>query len=250
MNINNDSLPSEPIRLNKLLARYGLCSRRKADEWIQTGRVAIDGIICREMGTQVDPTRERITVDGKDLEIAPELTYIAFNKPINVLCTKDDPQGRKTVMDCLSEELNSKGIFPVGRLDQDSEGLLLLTNNGDWAQVLVHPKHEIWKEYFVITDKPLHSEKLNILKSGVNIEGQLTLPAKIRVQKGDNQIQNRFYISIREGRNRQIRKMCKAVGLNVQKLKRTKIGPIQLGNLKLGNWRHLSDEEIQMIEAL
>lgn len=232
------------IRLNRLLARHGICSRRKADEFIQQGRVAIDGIVCREVGTEVNPNAERITFDGKPLEIEPKRDYLLFNKPVGVVTTKNDPQGRQTVMDFLPKQYHQSGVFPVGRLDADSEGLLLLTNDGDWAQILLHPSHQMWKEYIVTTDTPLNSAMRKRLEQGMTISGKKTLPA--RIQAHNNTIEA-FRMQIREGQNRQIRRMCQKVNLNVLSLQRVAMGPIQLGDLPSGKWRFLTEKEIQTV---
>lgn len=239
------------LRLNKILAQHGLCSRRQADEWIAAGRVSVDGIVCREVGTQVDPLRQRVSVDGKPLENAPAKLYILLNKPKGYVSTRSDPQGRPIVLDLLPREIVKAGVFPVGRLDSDSEGLLLLTNDGNWSQLLLHPRHEVWKEYLVQTDKALTPELRNQLEQGVILEGKRTLPARIDWHTDSNSKRGtHFIMAIREGRNRQIRRMCKALGLSVLSLKRRKIGPISLGNLKIGSWRLLKDSELQLIDSL
>ncbi|MBZ0257497.1 rRNA pseudouridine synthase [bacterium] len=237
-----ESLPKN-IRLNKLLAGRGLCSRREADRWIEQGRVSIDGIVCRELGVCVDPDVQQIKVDGAILPTQPKLMYIALNKPRGVVSTRRDPQGRKTVMNLLSKDLVKAGVFPVGRLDADSEGLILLTNDGDWSQFLMHPSGEIWKEYRVETNAALTPKQTNRLREGVIIEGQRTLEAKVKAIKETNG----FYISIREGRNRQIRKMCKVVKVEISRLQRIRIGRIELGDLPSGQWRPLNKHEIESI---
>ncbi len=237
------------IRLNKILAQHGLCSRRQADEWIAAGRISVDGIVCREVGTQVNPHRQRIAVDGKPLENSPAKLYILLNKPKGIVTTRRDPQGRPIVLDLLPKEIVKAGVFPVGRLDCDSEGLLLLTNDGDWCQLLLHPRHEVWKEYLVHTDKALTPELQSRLEQGVLLEGKRTLPARIDWEK-DSKGRTQFIMAIREGRNRQIRRMCKTLGLSVVSLQRRKIGPISLGNLKIGAWRLLKDTELKLIDHL
>ena len=158
-------LPQNLLRLNRFLARHGICSRRKADELIQSGRISIDGMVCREVGTEVDPEKQRIAFDGKVLEQEPPRVYMILNKPLDVVTTKSDPQRRKTVLDMFPQEIVRLGIFPVGRLDSDSEGLLLLSNDGDWTQILLHPGHQVWKEYQVQTDKPLNKEIVKEMKA-------------------------------------------------------------------------------------
>ncbi|MDP8243676.1 MAG: pseudouridine synthase [Candidatus Hinthialibacter antarcticus] len=231
------------IRLNKLLAGRGLCSRREADRWIEQGRISIDGMVCRELGVSVDPDVQRIKVDGALLPTQPDVMYIALNKPKGVVSTRRDPQGRKTVMNFLSKEANDAGVFPVGRLDADSEGLLLLTNDGNWSQQLLHPSGEVWKEYRVETTTPLTQHQIRRLKEGVVIEGRHTLEAKVKLIKE----RDGFFIAIREGRNRQIRKMCKVVHLEISRLQRIRIGQIELADLPSGHWRPLNKREIESI---
>lgn len=190
-----------------------------------------------------NPDRQRVTVDGKPLHARPALHYIALNKPIGVVTTRHDPQGRKTVIDLLPPHLREAGLFPVGRLDADSEGLLILTNDGDWAQTLLHPRHEVWKEYLVEVDRPPTDEELNRLANGIMIGGKPTLPAQIQRENKSKNCKS-FLIAIREGRNRQVRKMCGAVGLNVRSLRRVGIGPLRLEGETVGHWRSLTEEEI------
>lgn len=238
-----------PLRLNKVLAQHGLCSRRRADDWIHEGRVAIDGIVCREVGKIVDPSVQRISVDGQILECKPPAVYIALNKPVGVVSTCSDPQGRTTVIDFLDDHLRACGLFPVGRLDSDSEGLMLLTNDGEWNQLLLHPSHQVWKVYQVTADKDLNPNIKNKLERGIAINGKRTLPAKIRFNTSQRG-KNCFDIEIREGRNRQIRRMLARCGLLTISLKRIKIGPVSLGNLAPGKWRYLEENEIQSIRDL
>lgn len=235
--------PPKNIRLNKLLAGRGLCSRREADRWIEQGRVSIDGIVCRELGVCVDPGAQQIKVDGAVLPTQPELMYVALHKPRGAVSTRRDPQGRKTVMQLLTKDLVQAGVFPVGRLDADSEGLILLTNDGDWGQHLLHPSGEIWKEYRVETATSLTPKQTNRLREGVIIDGRRTLEAKVKAIKECKG----FYIAIREGRNRQIRRMCKVVKLEITSLQRIRIGRIELGDLPSGQWRPLNKHEIESI---
>ncbi len=247
-----ETKPNQPpnrLRLNKILAQHGLCSRRKADDWIHDGRVALDGMICREVGKLVDPTTQQVSVDGRPLDHKPPLVYIALNKPRGAVSTCSDPQGRKTVLDLIDEETRSAGLFPVGRLDSDSEGLILMTNDGEWNQILLHPSHQVWKVYRVTTDRDLTPNIKKRLERGVEIDGKRTHPARITM-KGKSGLRNNFDISIREGRNRQIRRMLARCRLTALTLKRTEIGPISLGKLDTGEWRYLNKNEIQSIQKL
>ncbi|MEW6236577.1 MAG: pseudouridine synthase [Candidatus Omnitrophota bacterium] len=245
--MKNNPGDNQSIRLNRLLAQYGLCSRRKADEWIAAGRVSINGLVCRQLGAAVDPETQQIAVDGVLLTERPAIYYIALNKPKGVVTTRQDPQGRRTVMDLLSPEHRKAGVFPVGRLDHDSEGLLLITNDGDWSQILLHPRHIVWKKYRVQTDKPMTETIRKKFSQGVKLEEKTTLPARVSHPAKDSCSGTVFHLSIREGRNRQIRRMCAAAGLNILSLKRLSVGPIELGDLPSGAWRTLTTEETQTV---
>lgn len=200
-------------------------------------------MVCRELGVCVNPDLQRIKVDGAVLPTQPDVVYFALNKPKGVVSTRRDPQGRKTVMQLLSKEANNAGVFPVGRLDADSEGLLLLTNDGEWSQRLLHPSGEVWKEYRVETTAPLTPNQIRRLKEGITIEGRPTLEAKVKLIKE----RDGFFISIQEGRNRQIRKMCKVLRIEITRLQRIRIGQIELEDLPSGHWRPLNKREIESI---
>ncbi|MDX9752913.1 MAG: pseudouridine synthase [bacterium] len=242
--------PKNParLRLNRLIARFGICSRRKADELIVQGRVSIDGVVCREVGTEVEPSQQRISVDGQLLKKEPPRTYLMLHKPLNVVTTRSDPQNRRTVIDLLPKNLQNTGVFPVGRLDADSEGLLLLSNDGDWSQILLHPQHQVWKEYIVRTDAPIPPAIRSQLENGVWLDGKKTIPARVRPVGGADTHVVRF--SIREGRNRQIRRMCLKFRIKVVSLQRVTMGPIHLGDLPVGHWRELTPKEVQSVLAL
>jgi len=235
--------------LNQLLARSGLCSRRKADEWILAGRVTIDGIVCSQVGVKVDPQSQRINVDGVALR-KPSLLYIAMNKPKGVVTTKKDPQGRKTVMDFLPREFAGAGLFPIGRLDRETEGLLLLTNDGNWGNTLLHPSHQVWKEYVVVADRCLSPEIRRRLETGVRLDGKITLPARISKHRKQEENRYKFHIALREGRNRQVRRMCAVVGVDILSLRRISVGPIAIETLKPGEWRHISERDVKKINKM
>lgn len=221
-----------------------MCSRRKADEWIEAGRVAINGICCKQVGISIKPEEHTITIDGKLLGSPPDLVYLAFHKPKGVVTTKYDPQGRTTVMELIPKEHSKAGVFPVGRLDRDSEGLILLTNDGDWSKQLLHPRHQVWKKYYVETDAPLNPEQKTRLEKGMMMDNKRTLPARVHPKRRQGKMSKQFVIEIREGRNRQIRRMCKKVGLQVKALKRIAVGNISLGQLKPGETRRLKKTEV------
>lgn len=229
-------------RLQKILSEAGICSRRKAEDLIRAGSVKVDGHPAH-IGQQVDPHQCRITVDGEPIyfQRKREKHYIALNKPRGYVTTMSDEMGRKTVSDLVSE-LGVR-VYPIGRLDKVSEGLLLLTDDGEFANMLMHPKFHISKRYRVTVDSAVSDEVASELSSGVVIDGRMTAPAIINVVSTSPE-RTVMEMTIREGRNRQIRKMCEAVGLNVKRLKRTAIGPLKLGMLQTGEWRELTKAEV------
>jgi len=226
------------IKLQKYLTSAGVTSRRKVDELIASGRISVNGVIINEFGVKVK-TDDIIRMDGIVIdEPIKEKTYIALNKPTGVLTTVYDPQGRPTVMDYVPSDVR---LFPVGRLDYDSSGLLLLTNDGDWTYKLTHPKHETTKTYIASVRGHPSNEALNKLRRGVYIEGRRTSPCKVEVFLNQP---NKLSITIHEGRNRQIRKMLENVGHPVTSLIRTAIGSLELGDLPRGQWRYLTEREV------
>ncbi len=231
------------IRLNKYLAQCGVASRRGAEELIRSGRVTIDGIPVRTPDQDV-PLGSVVEVDGKPAEPTGKRIVIALNKPPNVVTTVRDPQGRTTVMDLLPSEYAQRGIVPIGRLDRDSCGLLLLTNDGELVQALLQPASKVWKKYQVAVSGEVTPSKRKQLESGVSIDGRETKPAQVRVLGGKGSATTRMEISISEGRKRQIRRMCKKVGLQVKHLQRIAFGPVRLGKLQEGECRVLSNREL------
>ena len=192
----------------------------------------------------MDPAIQQIIVDGRKIEQVPAKVYLALHKPAGILTTKMDPQGRRIVMDLLPKEYQRAGVFPVGRLDRDSEGLLLLTNDGEWAGLLVHPRHQLCKRYRVELERPLSSAEARQLEEGIWLDGKRTLPAKIRALREGGR---KLVLELREGRNRQIRKMCRRLGHEVIHLARIAVGPIELGELPPGEWRPLRQEEVEEV---
>jgi 23S rRNA pseudouridine2605 synthase len=230
-------------RLQKYLADCGVASRRKCEEMIAAGRVAVGGAVITEMGARVLPGDE-VTVDGKPVRPAERRAYIAFYKPANVVTTAADPEGRKTVM-AFFEGLNLR-LFPVGRLDYETEGLLLMTNDGAWANRIAHPSFNLEKEYLAKVNGTVADGEVKALEAGVMLEGRRTWPAKVLdVRRGGRITQLR--VVIHEGRNRQVRKMLEAVGHEVVYLKRVRIGAIPLGDSKPGEWRELTEEAIKSL---
>ena len=221
-------------RLNKYIASCGICSRRKADELILNGKVTINDEIIRELGKQV-ALDDVIKVDGKVIIKEEKKVYIMLNKPRGYVTTSHDQFNRKSVLDLINEDVR---IYPIGRLDMYTEGLLLLTNDGDFSNKIMHPRNKIEKTYIVTTDTKISVEQIEKLKNGVNIGSYITKPAKVKLIKNDT-----LEIIISEGKNRQVRKMCEVVGINLLNLRRVKIGNIKLGNLQSGKYRYLTDEE-------
>ena len=215
---------------------------------ILEGRVTVNGETVRELGTKADPAKDAIKVDGRRIKTAITNRYIVLYKPKGYVTTRKDPEGRRTVMDLIGE---GDYIFPVGRLDYDSEGLLLMITDGELAARLTHPRHEVEKVYEVIVKGAPDPKAIEKLRKGVYIEGGRTSPAHVDVGttvKGHKPT-TKLTISIHEGRNRQIRNMCSAVGLPVWELRRIRMGPIGLGRLKPGQWRDLTSEEVRRLQS-
>lgn len=231
-------------RLQKILSQAGITSRRAAENLIVSGRVAVNECTVTILGTKADPETDRITLDGKPVTILTRKIYIILNKPSGYVTTMSDPDGRPIVTDLIKDI--PERLFPVGRLDFNTEGLLLLTNDGDWSNRLAHPSHEVVKEYLVKVRGNINAEVMAKLANGVKLEDGWTAPAKIELLK--TVAKNSWLsISIHEGRYRQVRRMCEAVGLLVARLTRTKYGNLELGTLKPGEYRHLTPTEITEI---
>lgn len=236
------------IRLQKLISTAGVASRRAAEELIREGRVSVNGETVRTLGTKADPAVDDIRVDGRRLRFDKRQRYILLNKPKGYVTTRRDPQGRRTVMDLLRGV--REYVYPVGRLDYDSEGLLLLTSDGELAARLMHPRHAVERVYESIVAGDPDEAALEELRRGVFLDDQRTAAAQVRrlgtVGKGGHQT-TKLMITIREGRNRQVRRMCAAVGHPVRRLSRVRMGPIRLGDLRAGQWRDLSPAEVEKL---
>ena len=231
-------------RLQKVLAKAGVASRRKAEELIRQGKVRVDGKVITEMGIKVDPETQDIECEGVALDPQEEKVYILLHKPAGYLSTVDDPQRRPIVTDLLKNI--KERVYPVGRLDLETEGALLLTNDGELAQRILHPSHEVNKTYVAKVKGKPGNKKLDALSKGIELEGRKTWPANIEVLKseaGSTTIQ----ITIHEGRKRQVRKMFDAIGHPVLKLKRTAYGQLELGELGPGKYRFLTPADIKFI---
>ena len=231
------------VRLQKFMADCGVASRRKSEELIEQGKVKVNGHIAH-IGDKINPKKDLVTVHGKKINKTSQMKYIALYKPRGYITTVTDDRGRKTVVE-LVKGVNER-IYPVGRLDKDSEGLLLLTNDGAFANALMHPSHHFAKVYRVTVRPSVNDEMLLKLRDGVEIDGRMTAPCEVTVMSEE---EGRVVLEfvLREGRNRQIRKMCEAVGLTVARLKRISIGSIKLGMLQPGQYRELSENEIKRL---
>lgn len=242
----------DPIRLNKAIARAGICSRRKADELISSGQVKLNGLTVHEMGTMINPAKDKVVVRGK--QIFPQIPgnddyiYLIMNKPVQVMTTLSDPQARKTVIDFLPAELKNHRLFPVGRLDFFSEGLLIMTNDGELTHRLTHPSWKHPKVYRIeVREKP-GIEAIKTMEKGMTLkDGQKLAPAGVRITSSEP---GRFILEMTliQGINRQIRRMCQDLGLTILRLIRTDQGPITLGSLRPGQSRQLSDGEITALK--
>ena len=234
----------EEIRLQKYLAEAGIASRRKCEEYIEQGRVKVNSEIAK-LGIKVNPEVDIVMFDDKKIENKEELVYILLNKPIGYVTTAKDQFSRDSVLDLVKVK---QRIVPVGRLDMYTSGALLLSNDGDFVYKITHPKHEINKTYTVTLKGIVNNDEVEKLKSGVEIEDYITKPAKVKILKTDVEKGiSRLEITIHEGKNRQVRKMCEAIGKKVQALHRSKIGNLDVKDLKLGMWRYLKEEEISSL---
>lgn len=236
-------------RLQKVLSQWGLASRRQAEELILGGRVRVNGAIA-QLGQKADPTTDAIEVDGQSLAIRqkPQKTYLLINKPIGVVSTCADPQDRKTVLDLLPANQQNQGIHPVGRLDTDSTGALILTNDGELTHQLTHPRHSVPKVYRVRVEGAPTAATLRLWRQGIELDGRRTRPAEVRVlQRGTDS--TLLEIVLKEGRNRQIRRVAELLGHPVVSLHRTAIGSIELCHLPLGGVRRLSSQEVVTLVA-
>lgn len=226
-------------RLQKIISARGMASRRRAEEWIQEGRVAVNGIVA-SLGMLADPDCDQITVDGAVIPPVQQYVYLMLNKPRGYVTTLSDEKGRPNAADLVSD--CGMRVYPVGRLDMDSEGLLLFTNDGNFANNLMHPSKDVEKTYEVKV-RGFSPERFAQLHNPVELDGYRIKPPKLELLKAD-QTNALFLITIHEGRNRQIRRMCEIAGMKVTKLKRVREGSLSLGNLSVGKWRYLTESEL------
>ena len=230
---------SKGERLQKVLARVGFGSRRSCEQLILDGKVKVNGQQA-QLGSRVEVESDLVTVDGAPIGVRPDLVYYLLNKPAGVVTTADDPQGRPTVIEMVPEDPR---VFPVGRLDSDTEGLLILTNNGELTHRLTHPSFGVEKEYVAVVEGQPSRSSLRLLREGVDLEDGKTAPAKIALIE-----QETIRLTIHEGKNRQVRRMCSTVGHPVKRLIRTRIGPLSDRSLPPGSWRELTTAEIRSLE--
>src|SRR5262245_34775165 len=238
--------PTQTERLQKILSRAGIASRRTAEKMILAGRVQINGTTVTQLGTTANPQSDHIVVDGRPLAFLQHAKYFLLHKPIGVVSTLKDPEGRRTVRDLLQEV--RERVYPVGRLDYDSSGLLLLTNDGDLTERLLHPRYQISRTYHAKVTGVLTPEELQVLRTGVRLEDDTTTaPTTVRVLRTSEK-KAWLEITLREGRNREVRRMCEAVGHRIEKLIRVKFGPLGLGDLPPGKYRPLTAAEISALK--
>jgi 23S rRNA pseudouridine2605 synthase len=233
-------------RLQKILSQAGVASRRASEQLMLEGRVTVNGTTVRELGTKADAARDDIRVDGSRIKLSEQRRYILMNKPRGYVTTRSDPEKRPTVIDLLTQTrglARGEYVYPVGRLDYDSEGLLLLTNDGDLAAKLTHPSHGVERVYEARVLGVPDNHDLDRLARGINIDGKRTGPAEVVFRRGA------LVITVREGRNRQVRKMCDAIGHPVTNLKRVAIGPLRDDAMKAGQWRELTEAELRKLRA-
>ena len=233
------------IRVQKYLADSGIASRRKCEEYILEGRVKVNGKVITQLGMKIDLDVDKVEFDNKLVKEQNHKEYILLNKPIGYVTTVKDQFGRPTVMELIKSKYR---VVPVGRLDMYTSGVLILTNDGDFINKITHPKHEIEKTYNVTIRGEINNSEIDMLKNGVDIDGYITKPAKVRILKVESEKNiTRIEIKIHEGKNRQVRKMLKSIGKNVIALHRAAIGTIKVNDLKIGQYRNLTEKEIKNI---
>ncbi len=235
------------MRLQKYIAHAGVTSRRKAEDLILEGKVKVNDKVVLELGVKVDPKKDRVKVNDENIKIEKRDVYIMLNKPVGYVTTMKDEKDRKIVTD-LIEGIDER-IYPVGRLDSDTTGLLILTNDGDLTYKITHPSNEVVKRYIAIVEGVPNRWELEQFRRGLMIDGKVTSKASIEISKRYEN-ESILDISMHEGRNRQVKKMCEAINHPVKKLKRIGIGNLELGGLELGNWRHLDSEEVKNLKNL
>ncbi len=231
------------MRLNKFLSNSGVASRRKSDDLISQGKVRVNGKTVTEFGTIINEKKDKVEVEGKAVCLPSSFVYIKLNKPKGYACTANDEKGRKTIYELVKCE---ERLFSVGRLDYDTEGLIILTNDGDFANKIAHPKYAIEKEYKVNIEGEIKESELAVMRKGAVVEGEKMPSAKVKFLSYENGI-TKLSVVIDEGQNRQVRRMFEAIGKDIKQLKRIRIGGVKLGGIKRGDYRDLTPEELDML---
>ena len=234
------------MRINKYLASCGIASRRNSEQYVLEGRVKVNGKVVTALSTEIREDKDVVTLDGKVVSLPKKHIYLMMNKPKGLICSVSDDRERKTIIDLLPEEFKNKRVFPIGRLDYDSEGLLLLTTDGDLANRLMHPSGDVNKTYVCKVEGQVLEADIAKLRKGVELDGSLTKKAKIKLLEFDGKL-SRYEITISEGRNRQIRRMFETINKEVVFLRRVAIGDLRLGGLYRGETRELKPEEIEYL---
>lgn len=231
------------MRLNKFLSNSGIASRRKCDELIEQGKVSVNGKVVTEMGFKINEKKDKVKVEGKDVTLPSSFVYIKLNKPKGYACTASDEKGRKTIYDLVDCE---ERLFSIGRLDYDTEGLIILTNDGDFANSVAHPRYQTEKEYRVTCEGEIKESELAVMRKGVVIDGERMPSARVEKLSYENGF-TKLAVIIDEGQNRQVRRMFEAIGHQIKLLKRVRIGLVKLGGLKRGEYKDLTEEELNLL---
>lgn len=231
------------MRLNKFLSNSGIASRRKCDTLIEEGKVTVNGKVVNELGLKINEKKDRVKVEGKEVSLPSSFVYIKLNKPKGYTCTASDEKGRKTIYDLVECE---ERLFSIGRLDYDTEGLIILTNDGDFANKVAHPRFQTEKEYRVTCEGEIKESELAVMRKGVVVEGERMPSAKVEKLSFENGY-TKLSVVINEGQNRQVRRMFEAIGHDIKLLKRVRIGLVRLGGLKRGEYKDLTEEELNLL---
>lgn len=234
------------MRINRYLAECGLGSRRKCEQLVLDGRVKKNGRPVKELATEIDPDTDMVSVDGKNVAVTDRRVYLMLNKPKGYVCTTSDEKGRKTVLELLKGKYDRYRLFPIGRLDYETEGLLLVTNDGDTANRIMHPRNEVPKTYVAKIEGQIEERELDVVRKGVVLDGVKTKRCRVKLLDFSENV-SRLEVVITEGRNRQVRRMFESINRQVIFLKRTAIGDLKLGGLYRGEYRELNEKEIQYI---
>ena len=231
------------MRLNKFLSNSGVASRRKCDLLIEEGKVTVNGKVVNELGLKINEKKDKVKVEGKDISLPSSFVYIKLNKPKGYACTASDEKGRKTIYDLVDCE---ERLFSIGRLDYDTEGLIILTNDGDFANAVAHPRFQTEKEYRVTAEGEIKESELAVMRKGVVVDGERMPSARVEKLSYENGF-TKLSVVIDEGQNRQVRRMFEAIGHQIKLLKRVRIGQVRLGGLKRGEYRDLTEEELNLL---